>query len=52
MAIRQEIWDKAKVMFEAGFHSIFHKKRARGEWFNLSKQDVDFILAFKGDFNG
>lgn len=31
------------VAVEAMLHAFFHKKRIRGEWFNLTAQDIQYI---------
>ena len=31
------------VAVEAMLHSFFHKKRLRGEWFNLNEMDIKYI---------
>jgi len=34
------------INVESSFHEIFKEKRVRGEWFKLSKEDVESIINF------
>ena len=34
---------KTHVAVEAMLHAFFHKKRIRGEWFNLDERDIAYI---------
>lgn len=37
---------KARSKDETYFHELFKKQRIRGEWFNLSKDDIDTIVSY------
>jgi len=40
---------RAPISYEKELHDIFAHKRVRGEWFDLTEDDVEFCMTYKMD---